>query len=138
MALNWISETPAKWDDDKQRIVGGAPDGVFEIGGTPGSLVPGEWWRVEDGGKTVGYGWMDVTWGWAPVLVAVDPEAQRQGVGHFIMDQLESEAKKRGLHYIFNVIPATHPDPDGVAAWLESAGFESAQSDHKMLRRKVG
>ena len=120
-------------------LLGSAPDGVFSQFSAlaDGDLVPGEWWRVTDGDEIVGYGWMDVSWGWAPVLVATRSDQQGRGVGSFAMDQLAAEAHARGLSYVFNVIPATHPDADGLAAWLQARGFEPAQADGRMLRRRT-
>ncbi len=135
----WIREEPPRWDDDKQRIVGGAPDGTFEgLDYEPGALVPGDWWRVEEGGTVVGYGWMDTSWGGdAQILLAVDPAARGRGIGTWILDQLEREAAERDLCYIFNTIPPRHPDPDGLADWLEARGF--VPSPHRrLLRRRVG
>ena len=139
MSLSWIAENPAQWDADKRRVVGSAPSGSFPgLDGTDdGTILGAEWWRVEQDGQVVGYGWMDAAWGWAPVLLAVHPDAQGHGVGAFIVEQLDREAHKRGLRYIFNVIPATHPDRAGVKQWLESQGFEPSPSDETMLRRQV-
>ena len=42
MALKWIVENPPQWDEPKAKIVGGAPEGIFETAGrSPGELVPG-------------------------------------------------------------------------------------------------
>jgi hypothetical protein len=77
MPLQWIREKPAYWDASKRGIVGEAPAGTFgdkvydEF--ADGAALPGDWFRVEDGGATVGYGWMDITWGDAEILLAVDP-----------------------------------------------------------------
>ena len=79
MTLRWIRETPAHWDANKARIVGGAPPGIFDTRYKTckiGELVPGEWWRVEDDAAVVGYGWLDVVWGDAEILLATDPSAQ--------------------------------------------------------------
>ncbi len=138
MALKWIREDPARWDADKQRILGAAPAGVFDVDHRDGAIVPGQWGRAERDGHVVGYGWMDVTWGYAPVLVAVDPEARGQGVGTFLLDQLEAEAREEGLAYVFNAIPDAHPDPEGLARWLQERGFQPSQQDGKLLRRRVG
>jgi Rieske Fe-S protein len=47
MSLSWIRETPPVWDAGTQRIVGGAPVGVFSLGAPPaGGIVPGDWGRV--------------------------------------------------------------------------------------------
>lgn len=139
MPLTWTAESLATWDADKARVIGAAPDGAFPdlAGREEGELLGAEWWRVEREGRVVGYGWLDATWGWAPILLAVDPDAQRDGVGAFIVQQLAKEAHKRGLAYLFNVIPATHPNKQGVRAFLEAQGFEQAPSDATMLRLKV-
>ncbi len=137
MAWQWIHERPARWDRAKASIVGGAPAGTFPVEGRrEGDLLPDEWWRVEDGGAVVGYGWMDESWGEAQILLAVDPQAQRRGVGTFILDQLEREALKRGFRYLTNVVPPTHPNGPAVTEWLEKHGFRASE-DGRELRRTV-
>ncbi len=137
MTLSWNHESPAYWDASKARIVGSAPEGVFNFDNqSEGDLVAGDWWRAENDGKVVGYGWMDTVWGDAEVLVAVDPTAQNQGVGTFIMDRLEDEARARGLNHLYNVIPSAHPDPTSLGGWLAKRGF-SPSEDGRVLRRIV-
>lgn len=138
-SLRWIRENPARWDADKARIVGGAADGIFDPayrGRTEGDLVPGEWWRVEDAGRVVGYGWLDVSWGDAEILLATDPEQQKRGVGSFILDRLEEEARSRGLNYLYNVVRPTHPYGGRIHAWLTKRGFV-ASDDGKLLRAVI-
>jgi N-acetylglutamate synthase-like GNAT family acetyltransferase len=137
MSLGWERESGAKWDADKRRIVGGAPPGVFaNLRDLPeGAVLPGDWWRVVDGGRVVAYAWMDVTWGDAEVLVAVEPTCQRSGVGTFAFDRLDREAADRGLRYLYNVVPATHPEPGKLTSWLERRGFLPAGEG--ALRRAV-
>jgi len=137
MGFKWIAEHPAHWDEAKAKIVGGAPEGIFEIGDrSPGELVPGEWWRVEDDNGVAGYGWMDVTWGDAEILLAVASDRQGAGVGSFILDRLEEEATHQGLNYMLNVVRPTHPDREGIGAWLGKRGF-SRSHDDDLLRRPV-
>lgn len=139
MGLVWIAENPPTWDEGKQRIVGGAPAGVFDsrYGALAlGALVPGEWWRVEDRGRTVGYGWLDVNWGDAEILLATDVEARGRGVGSFILVELEKEAHARGLNYLYNVVRPTHPDGERISAWLAARGFVPSV-DGRMLRAVV-
>lgn len=131
MGRSWVHEQLPRWDDDKQRIAGGLVDAGH------GEVVAGDWWRVEDEGRTLGYGWMDVSWGDAEILLAVDPEHRRAGVGTFILDQLDAEAARRGLRYLYNVVPADHPDPQGLTAWLQARGFLPAAEDGALLRRRV-
>ena len=137
MGFKWIAENPPHWDDGKARIVGAAPDGTFDLGErAPDSLVPGQWWRVEDDAGLAGYGWMDVTWGDAEILLAVAPDRQGAGVGTFILDRLEQEAAGQGLNYLYNVVRATHPDREGITAWLGKRRFARSHDD-ETLRRPV-
>jgi len=136
MSLRWIHESPARWDESKARIVGLAPPGIFDTryrDAKPGQLVPGDWWRVEQEGRVVGYGWLDLVWGDAEVLLATDPEAQRHGVGTFILDRLEDEARSRGVSYLYNIVRTTHPHGPDVTRWLEKLGFRAAE-DGRLLR----
>ncbi|MEQ1565690.1 MAG: GNAT family N-acetyltransferase [Myxococcota bacterium] len=148
MELQWVTDgSPARWDDDKERVIRAPKAAVFPslASVAPGSALAGDWWRVTDGGRTVGYAWMDVTWGDAEVLLAVDPSTQRHGVGTFALDRLDREAGRRGVRYLYNVVPAAHPEPAALASWLERRGFVSA--DHtdaaepagrgQLLRRQV-
>ena len=136
MTLTWSREDTPRWDADKQSIVGGAPAGALEIGRfAAGDLVPGEWFRVEEQGTTVGYGWMDCTWGDAEVLLAVDPERQRAGIGAFIVDRLGKEAAARGVNYLYNAVRPTHPEREAVTRWLLHHGF--VESGDGLLKRRV-
>ena len=136
MTLRWIRETPAHWDAGKARIVGGASPGIFDSrlkSCRAGDLVSGEWWRVEDEGRTVGYGWLDVVWGDAEILLATDPEAHGRGVGTFILERLDEEARSRGLSYLYNLVRPTHPRGAALTAWLEKRGFHGSE-DGRLLR----
>jgi len=128
----WISEgQPAHWDADKKRIVGSEAPGVFDsryADRREGDVVPGRWWRCEEqDGKVIGYGWMDVVWGDAEVLLAVSREARGRGVGSFLMEQLEREAFEHGMQYVTNVVRPTHPEKARIVAWLEKRGFHSGE-----------
>lgn len=137
MGLEWRQERPSFWDKDKKKIIGGAPEGIFELRNyKEGEVIPGEWWRVEEGGSVVGYGWMDTTFGDAEILLAVDPAGREHGVGTFILDRLEGEAAARGLNYMFNVVRPKHPDRSGITDWLTKRRFEPS-SDGSLLRRRV-
>lgn len=139
MSLEWIRESPAKWDESKERIVGNAPPGIFDRRYRElekGEMVPGEWWRVESDGKVVGYGWLDVVWGDAEILLATEPESRGRGVGGFILGQLEKEARARGLNYVYNVVRPTHPQAKELTAWLEKRGFEASE-DGSLMRAIV-
>ena len=136
MALAWVREPLAVWNSDKQRIIGGSPS-VFAVSASPpGAVLPGDWWRVEDGDRTLGFGWMDYSWGDAEILLAVEPHSQSRGVGTFILDRLDEEAATRGLNYLYNVIPAQHPDPDGLKRWLLKRGFAGAK-EGELFKRTV-
>jgi GNAT superfamily N-acetyltransferase len=138
MELAWKRDPNPRWDADKQRLFAQLPGPLFaDLRSLPaGSPVPADWWRVERGGQPVGYGWMDVTWGDAEMLVAVEPSAQRHGVGTFIIDRLDEEAARQGLRYLYNVVPAEHPSAAAVQSWLERRGF-IASGEGALLRRQV-
>lgn len=134
--MEWTKETPSYWDDDKKDIIGGAAPGTFKTQSfEDGEMLPGEWWRVQDQGKTLGYGWMDITWGDAEVLLAVRSDQQSRGVGSFIMDHLENEARNHGLNYMYNQVNSAHPDYVGVTQWLEKRNFK--ESSDGLLKRSI-
>jgi len=136
MAFEWIHEDPAYWDAGKNSVVGGEPAGTFHLPDLKsGDLVPGDWWRVEDSGRVLAYGWMDVNWGDAEVLLAVAAGARGRGVGTFVLDRLEDEARARGLNYLSNVVRATHPRAAEVSRWLQARRFRTAEDG--ALRRAV-
>lgn len=136
--LRWVTEEDPVWAGDVARTVGGAAPGVFAIDHAPGAPLPGDWWSVRDGSGTVlGHGWMDVGWGEAEVLLAVAPGARAAGVGTFVLAQLEIEAARRGLNYVYNAVRPTHPDRDAVHDWLVARGYAGSSSD-AALRKRVG
>ena len=136
MSLTWIAEPRPCWDDGKAAVIEAAPAGALAVGPyEPGEALAGEWWRVEEGGETVGYGWMDITWGDGEMLLAVAPDRQGRGVGSFIVESLAREAAARGLNYLGNVVRSTHPDPERVTAWLTIRGF--VHTGDGFLRRRV-
>lgn len=136
--LHWVLEEQPTWDEPRRRIVGGAPEGVFALNPTDGQALPGDWWSArDDAGSVLGYGWMDVTWGEAEVLLAVDGAAQRGGVGSWVLAQLEREAAARGLNYVYNTVRPTHPDRDVMHDWLGVRGYTGSGTD-AALRKRVG
>jgi len=137
--LSWAHEPSPTWDADKQRIIGAAPAGVFDLGYADGDALPGDWWSVRSpGGTVVGYGWLDATWGGdAEILLAVEPAAQQQGVGSFVIERLEHEAAARGLNYVYNTVRDSHPDRDGLHDWLAVRGYQGSTTD-TTLRKRVG
>ena len=139
VGLRWVREDRPLWDEAKQRVIGGAPKGALDIGFPPGSALPGDWWRaVDEADRTVGYGWLDATWGGdAEVLLAVDPDAWNRGVGGFVLDHLELEAGSRGLNYVYNTVRETHPDRERVHDWLAARGYMGGTAD-TALRKRVG
>ncbi len=136
MSLSWIQESPPCWDEPKTRIIGGQPEGVFrKVDWKSDQLIPGDWWRVESDGKTIGYGWMECDWAEAEILLAVDPDSQGKGVGNFILDQLEKEASTRGLNYLYNVVRPEHPHKEGLTRWLQSRRFSQSKDSDRLMRR---
>ena len=137
--LSWQREDDPVWDADKQRVIGGAPEGAFVIPFADGDSLPGEWWSARvDGGsgeEVVGYGRLDIGWGGdAEILLAVDPARQEQGIGSFVLAHLEDEAAGRGLNYVYNVI-REHEQRDLVHDWLVVRGFRGATDGD--LRKRV-
>ena len=118
-------EPSPTWDADKQRVIGSAPAGALDLSYADGAALPGDWWaaRTPDG-VAVGYGWLDATWGGdAEILLAVDASAQQQGVGSFVIAQLEEEAARRGLNYVYNTVRDAHPQRDDLHDWLAVRGY---------------
>ena len=140
--LTWTHEDSPTWDADKQRVIGSAPEGAFDLSHTDGAALPGDWWsaRTSDG-AVAGYGWLDATWGGdAEILLAVDAASQRQGVGSFVIDRLEHEAASRGLNYVYNTVRASHPDRDDLHDWLAVRGYRGSTGGEgdTTLRKRVG
>lgn len=135
--LSWVREASPRWDADKQRVIGGAPEGAFVIPFSDGDELPGDWWSARDaGGLVVGYGRLDTTWGGdAEILLAVAPDRQERGIGSFILARLEDEAAARDLNYIHNRI-RDHEQRDLVHDWLVVRGFRGPVDGD--LRRRVG
>ena len=105
MTFMWIKEDSPRWDADKQRLFGQAELAAVGLA----SPAPGE---------PVANEWWRVTDG-----------------GDFILEHLEAEAAARGLNYIYNIVPATHPDGPWITNWLSSHGFREASRGQ--LRRRV-
>lgn len=135
MTLMWNKQSAPIWDVDKQRIIGGAPDGAFDLDYVDGRPMAGEWWSVTDGDAVVGFGWLDIAWGDAEILLATAPEAQNRGVGGFVLDRLEGEAARRGVNYVYNTIRSEHPQKEELRDWLESHGYSGG--DGGVLRKRV-
>lgn len=137
MQLSWQREAaPVTWDGDKQRVIGGAPDGAFVLPFDDGDHVPGEWWSVRDeADEIVGYGRLDTTGlGDAEILLATAPDRQGQGIGSFMLERLEQEAAGRGINYVHNVV-RDHEAADAVEQWLTARGFEGRRDGE--LRKRV-
>jgi GNAT superfamily N-acetyltransferase len=136
MTLTWTKENSPRWDASKQRLFG--PDELAAVGMAappPGAPVANEWWRVTDGDDVVGYGWLDCEWGDARITFIAAPGRRGRGVGGFILEHLAGEAAARGLNYIYNVVPDTHPDGARIRSWLSAHGFREAPRGQ--LRRQV-
>jgi GNAT superfamily N-acetyltransferase len=136
MTLTWTKENSPRWDAGKQALFG--PDELAAVGmvaPSAGQPVADEWWRVTEGNEVAGYGWLDTEWGDARITFIVAPARRGRGVGDFILERLEEEAAARGLNYIYNVVPDTHPDGGWIRHWLSAHGFHEASRGQ--LRRQV-
>ena len=134
--MEWVRETPARWDSSKADVLGELSPELFGLGRpADGDALADEWWRVEQDGEVLGYGRLDETWGDAEVLMLVAADRQASGVGGFILEQLEREAAARHVNYIYNVVPQRHPDPETVTGWLAARGFQP--NDVGELRKQV-
>src|SRR3954454_7580901 len=133
----WVKDDDPRWDADRERVFATVPAGVFrsEIR-TPGGRLSSDWWRVRDGDRVIGYGWLDDVWGDAEILLAVEADARGSGAGAFALSRLEEEAAERGLNYVVNVVRDTHPDRAAVTAWFLAHGFTG--TDDGRLRKRVG
>jgi N-acetylglutamate synthase-like GNAT family acetyltransferase len=135
--LTWVKEDDPRWDADRDRVFASVPEGVFRSETrAPGERLSSDWWRVQDGDRVIGYGWLDDVWGDAEILLAVEQDARGTGAGTFALARLEEEAAGRGLNYVVNVVRDTHPDGDAVTAWFLAHGF--AGTDDGRLRKRVG
>lgn len=137
MPFTWHRETQPRWDDDKQQLFGDAELAAVGLARpVPEMPMADEWWRlVDDRGQVVGYGWLDTEWGDARISFLVAPQARGSGAGTFIVDRLEDEARARGVNYIYNTVPTTHPDRAWMTQWLAMHGFYPL--GHGDLRRQV-
>ncbi|HET8599132.1 MAG TPA: GNAT family N-acetyltransferase [Segeticoccus sp.] len=136
MPLTWEREPRPVWDADKERIIGGAPEGALDVSYPDGAELPGDWFVAAEDGKPVGYGWMDSTWGGdTEILLAVDTAQQGRGVGSFVMTHLEWEAAQRGINYVYNTVRETHPDRDQVHDWLLVRGYRGNERDASLRKR---
>jgi GNAT superfamily N-acetyltransferase len=135
MSFTWHKDVPV-WDANKERIVGNVEPGILDSrysGVAEGAPVPCMWYRAEnEKGETVGYGWVDVVWGDAEILLAIDKDYRGKGAGAFILDGLDKEARRMGLNYIYNVVRPSHPRGEEVTKWLTKQGFkEQSDGRHK-------
>ena len=134
--MEWVRETPARWDEAKAAVLGELSPELFGLGRpAAGDPLADEWWRVEQDGEVLGYGRLDDTWGDAEVLLLVTPDRRASGIGSFILTHLEREATARHVNYIYNVVPQRHPDPETVMGWLAARGFQP--NDVGELRKQV-
>src|SRR4051794_40764375 len=116
--LHWVKDDDPRWDADRARVFATVAPGVFpDVAREPGERLSSDWWRVEDGGRVVGYGWLDDVWGDAEILMVVEDAARGTGAGAFALARLEDEAANRGLNYVLNVVRDTHPDREAVTGW---------------------
>jgi N-acetylglutamate synthase-like GNAT family acetyltransferase len=139
--LTWVRDDDPRWDADRERVLGTVGPDVFPgLGRDPGQRLPGDWWRVEDGDRVVGYGWLDDVWGDAEILLAIEQPARGTGAGSFALARLEDEARARGLNYVLNVVRDTHPERAAVTDWFLAHGFTGTEDGalRKQVRERSG
>jgi N-acetylglutamate synthase-like GNAT family acetyltransferase len=135
--LRWVKDDDPRWDADRERVFATTGPEIFPgLTREAGARLPSDWWRVEDGGRVVGYAWLDDVWGDAEILLAVEDGARGSGTGAFALAKLEDEAAARGLNYVVNVVRDTHPDRDAVTAWFLAHGFSGTEDGR--LHKRVG
>ena len=134
--LSWVKDDDPRWDTDRERVFATVGPEIFPgLTREVGARLPSDWWRVEDGGRVVGYAWLDDVWGDAEILLAVEEAARGTGAGSFALARLEEEARARGLNYVLNVVRDTHPERTAVTAWFLAHGF--AGTEDGALRKQV-
>ena len=136
MTLAWIKQDAPRWDADKRRVFGDAE--LASVGlerPVDDAAIADEWWAVTRDGEIVGYGWLDSEWGDAEISFVVAPVARGVGIGGYVVDHLTAEAASRGLRYLYNVVPDSHPDPAWMTRWLTDQGFHPGTDGS--LRRTV-
>lgn len=127
--MRWINELHAAWDGDKQRLIGDAPSGTFNgdyATLVQGSTAAGQWWRVDDSDRTVGYGCLRRRHDGAELLLVTAAAERGRGVGDFILRQLAQEATDRGLERLFVHVSPRHPDARRLSNWLCHRGFRAS------------
>lgn len=135
-SLTWERETRPVWDAEKKRIAASAPDGALALDYADGAELPGDWFVAKDGDAVVGVGILDTTWGGdAEITLVVDGDRQGQGVGSFVMDRLEQEARARGINYVYNTVRDSHPQRDEVHDWLVIRGYWGNERDASLRKR---
>ncbi|MGO1166182.1 MAG: GNAT family N-acetyltransferase [Janibacter sp.] len=135
-SLTWEREERPVWGAEKARIVGSAPDGALALDFADGAELPGDWFVAKDGDTVVGLGFLDTTWGGdAEITLVVDADRQGKGVGSFVMDRLEQEARTRGINYVYNTVRDAHPSRDEVHDWLVVRGYWGNERDASLRKR---
>jgi N-acetylglutamate synthase-like GNAT family acetyltransferase len=135
--FRWVKDDDPRWDADRERVFATIEKDVFPgLTRQSGERLPSDWWRVEDGERVLGYGWLDDVWGDAEILLAVEQPARGTGAGAFTLARLEEEAAARGLNYVVNVVRDTHPDREQVTGWFVAHGFTGTEDGR--LRKQVG
>ncbi|WP_435202922.1 GNAT family N-acetyltransferase [Janibacter sp. GS2] len=135
-SLTWEREERPLWDAEKARIAASAPEGALTLDFADGAELPGDWFVAKDGDAVVGIGVLDTTWGGdAEITLVIDGARQGQGVGSFVMDRLEQEARVRGINYVYNTVRDEHPQRDEVHDWLVVRGYWGNERDASLRKR---
>jgi N-acetylglutamate synthase-like GNAT family acetyltransferase len=139
--LSWVKEDDPRWDADRERVFAAAGRGIFPgLTREDGARLAGDWWRVENAGRVLGYAWLDDVWGDAEILLAIEEASRGTGAGSFALARLEEEARARGLNYVLNVVRDTHPERAAVTDWFLAHGFTGTEDGalRKQVREPAG
>jgi hypothetical protein len=118
-ALGWIEDRTPRWDSDRAELFATVANDMF-----PASLrvdsrtLPGNWWRVVDGGPAVAFGWLHDVSDRAVALLAVAESAREGGARGYGAIRLGEEATSRGFDRVVEMRRRTYPGHAAVTVWI--------------------
>lgn len=119
----WIKEEEPVWDSDKEDIIDCAPQGSFNMGPKSNGTISGDWWKLVENKRVIGYGWISMISGDAELLIAVRKSEQHKGYGNIILENLEMEASKLKHNKVVAIIQSENINAVNIIYWLDRKGF---------------